>query len=269
MDFGFFIIVVAIAAMVYSLIIKEIQFRLTDQAKSKALQAKSKELSEELKKASAKNDQKKINEIMQKQLALMGEMNSIMLQSLKAMVPIIIVFLFFTSVLTFFDPTTLDDINLDPLDDGNDCDKTANDKNYSICYKISGNSGEWLLSVKALDGKNLIGQDNIIGETHKNFFLDNLSQPTNVKPSTGQQILVQGVNSAYKTNDLLELHLFTNKGIPKVTLNNGTWFYVDLPFTIPILNVQRINDVYWWFIFVAFIFGLISNTFYQKLRKAV
>jgi hypothetical protein len=52
------------------------------------------------------------------------------------------------------------------------------------------------------------------------------------------------------------------------TLNNGTEFYVDLPFTIPIINVKRIHQPYWWFILISLITNLVISTITGRFRRA-
>lgn len=52
--------------------------------------------------------------------------------------------------------------------------------------------------------------------------------------------------------------------------NSGTFFYVDLPFPLPLLNIRRIIGSYGVFIFFAFIMGIaynMANSAYQKAAK--
>ncbi|MFH2105743.1 MAG: EMC3/TMCO1 family protein [Candidatus Micrarchaeota archaeon] len=266
MDFQIYFLVVTFAAILYSVIAKEIQFRLTNHKLAKDLQERSKKVSEELKEASKRNDQKKLDEAMKRQMALIGEMNKMMFQNLKAIVPVIAVFLCFTYVLGMFDPTVTDDFKLHPLDDGVGCDKTAGDNIYSICHIVNGNAGEWLLIAKVYDGKNLWGQDNIVGEKSQTFFLGEKGIATHSPPLKGANISLYGLKEVYSNGEQLSVFMEVQKGVPEIIINNGTWFYADLPFTIPLLNVKRISEVYWWFIFVAFVFGLISAPILKKVR---
>ncbi|MDD5760239.1 MAG: hypothetical protein PHI06_14295, partial [Desulfobulbaceae bacterium] len=52
-----------------------------------------------------------------------------------------------------------------------------------------------------------------------------------------------------------------------VVMDNGTRFYMDLPIAIPILEIKRINEAYWWFIFVALIGGLAISFVLGQLKK--
>ncbi len=267
MDLDLYILVVTLSAIVYSLVIRAIQFKYVDQTKSKELQEKSKKLNEELKEASKKNDQKKVDEIMKKQMALIGEMNKVMFSSFKTMIPIIAVFLIFTGILGYFDPTVSDDIILHPKDDGSGCDTSAGDNIYSLCEPVNGNNGEWILTASILNGKDFLGNDQVVAENSHTFFLGEVGEKTYVKGSKGEDLQLNGIKDQYNNNEKLELFIPTNIGIPKVTLNSGTWFYVDLPVAIPLLNIQRISEVYWWFIFVAFISGIIISMIYKKFIK--
>lgn len=52
--------------------------------------------------------------------------------------------------------------------------------------------------------------------------------------------------------------------------NSGTFFYVDLPFPLPLLNIRRIIGSYGVFIFLAFIMSIAYNmakSAYQKISK--
>lgn len=54
------------------------------------------------------------------------------------------------------------------------------------------------------------------------------------------------------------------------TLNAGTFFHVDLPFALPLLNISRISGSYGAFIFFAFVLGAalsIAKAAYSKLSK--
>jgi hypothetical protein len=176
---------------------------------------------------------------MKKQMALIGEMNKMMFQNLKAIVPVIAVFLCFTYVLNLFDPTFADDIKLQPVDDGIGCDKTAGDKIYSVCHIVNGGQGEWLLTGKIYDGKNLLGQDNIVGEKSQTFFLGEKGIVTHSPPIKGENISLYGLKEVYSNSEQLSVFMEVPKGVPEIIINNGTWFYVDLPFAIPLLNVKR------------------------------
>jgi len=47
-------------------------------------------------------------------------------------------------------------------------------------------------------------------------------------------------------------------------LSNGTYFRVDLPITIPIINWKSIYQPYVWFIFISFILNLVLGLITNK-----
>ena len=71
----------------------------------------------------------------------------------------------------------------------------------------------------------------------------------------------------YSIGDTIKVTATPSKTYEKVdaVLNSGTWFYVDLPFTIPIINVNRINDIYFFFITISILSGLIISPIYKKM----
>ena len=42
-------------------------------------------------------------------------------------------------------------------------------------------------------------------------------------------------------------------------LNMGTFYYVDLPFTIPLINIRRIIGSYGVFLFAAFVISILYS----------
>ena len=53
----------------------------------------------------------------------------------------------------------------------------------------------------------------------------------------------------------------------EAVMDNGTSFRVDLPLTIPVLNVQRIYQPYWWFILVSLIANISLSIIIGQARK--
>ena len=271
MDLQLYSIIVTLCALVYSFVTRKIQLKFVDNSKSKELQKKSRELNEQLKVASKRGDENKVNEIMKQQMGLIAEMNKVMFSSFKGTIPMLVILLSLMYILSVFDPTTVDDITIWPLDDGNGCDKLAGDGIYSLCYNITnngnnlnGNSEEWLLTANIIDGKDILGHDSSTAEQSKAFFVGPQGNVTYIKQPKGPAFDILGLKESYNLNERMEVFIKPEKGKPKVSLNNGTWFYVDLPIAIPLLNIKRINEIYWWFIFVVLMASLarwIYNTY--------
>ena len=45
----------------------------------------------------------------------------------------------------------------------------------------------------------------------------------------------------------------------EVSINQGTFFYYDLPATIPLINIRRIIGSYGFFLFLAFVLSIVYS----------
>lgn len=264
MDLQLYIIIVALVAVVYATTTRVLQLKLVDRKQMDQVQKESKELNAELKKAKERNDQAAMDRIMKQQMELLPKMNKAMLQQFKPMIVIIGLFFIFTHAIGYINPVVADDVSIVMNDDGTGCDLVAGDKIYSACYEISGNDyGKWTFSALAYsEGKE-------IGLNHTYFFYGERDTDTYVERGWGdQQIGLSTDKPLYQAGDTV--HLYANAPTAngmKATLDHGTWFYVDLPVTIPIFNVQRIYQPYWWFILISLILGLIISFLLKKIIK--
>jgi len=265
MPFEYYVLLVAVAAVIYSIIARIVQMKLVDKKEMDQIQAESKRLNEEYKSAKSRSDKAAMEEIMKKQMDLLPKMNKVMLSQFKPMIVILAIFLVFNWAITNFDPSKADDIMMNLSDDGKGCDRASGDGVFSACYDIAGKDyGKWIITAKALNGGSELA-------SNSTFFLYNTESNTdNYLPNPkGEPISLGTDKSAYYPGDKVAI---TVTPPPKakeveVILNNGTSFYVDLPFTIPFINVQRIQEPYWWFIFITIISGIIVSIIYGRLQK--
>jgi uncharacterized membrane protein (DUF106 family) len=270
MIYEFYAAAVALAAILYSAATRFIQNKLIDKKQMQEIQEESKRLSKEQDEASKRKDQKKLDELMQRQLELFPKMNGMMMGQFKVMGVILIVLFGFSWLVNTFNPALEDDINIILSDSGQGCDAKAGDSIFSACYPLqaASNASTWAIDAKAY-GPGLLGED----VTAENYTLFAFNSPTVEKNAYYKAPKgVMGValdKEAYYAGDQLRVFASAPKGTTKVTatLNSGTTFYVDLPFTIPVINVQRIHEPYWWFIFVVFIFGIVISILQKPLEK--
>jgi len=131
MSFDYYVWLVAVLAILYSIIIRAVQNRFVDKAGMQALQKQSSELNTEYKKAAERKDQVAMDSILKKQAELFPKMNKLLIEQLKMVFVILVVFFTFTWVANAFDPTVRDDIILKASDDGNGCDQIAGDGVFS------------------------------------------------------------------------------------------------------------------------------------------
>lgn len=256
MDTGFYIYLVALLAIIYSLVVRKIQFKYGNQKEMQTLNEESKKLNEEYKKANARKDTKEMERVMARQMEVFSKIWKMTLSQFKTLIPILVIFFVFTWTVGYFDPTTKDDVTLELKDNGIGCDAITNDFIYSACYALPASaSGAWMVDVKAYNG------DSSIGENYTQFVVGNGNiKDEYTKQATGKAPFISLDKTAYNPGDTVKITAKLAEGTSaKATLNSGTWFYVDLPFTIPLLNIKRLNEVYWWFIFVTIISGLLIS----------
>ncbi|MBI2079273.1 DUF106 domain-containing protein [Candidatus Micrarchaeota archaeon] len=263
MDYSFYTIMVTLASIIYSFVIREVQNRLGNQEEMKRFQEETKKLNDELKEASKRNDKSKMDEINKKQMEMFPKMSKMLFGQFKTVGVVLIVFFAFSWAVGFFDPTVKDDVTLELKDDGNNCDLAANDKIYGVCFTPTENEGPWITHLKIYNGGDLII------ENYDKFLVGkgNLEEAF-IKQGKGDPVEIEFNKKQINLNEQIEMRIQPSKGHKfEITLNSGTWFYVDLPFTIPILEIKRINESYWWFIFVAIISGLVISFIMGKLKK--
>lgn len=266
MDSTFYTIIVALLAVIYSIIVRKIQYKYGNQKEMETLNVESKKLNEEYQKASAKKDKKEMEEIMAKQMALFKKMWGGVFNQFKIMLPILAVFFAFTWGVTYFDPTTKDDVTIDLFDKGGLCDETTNDGVYSTCYIIEdAKNSVWMAEVKTYKDGNSIGESSIafvVGEgTLKDAYVKQTSGNTPPNVSTDK--------AQYNITDVLKLTAVLKEGnSAKAVLNKGTRFYVNLPFTIPLIitNIKTIDEASMWFIIIAVISGLLISLLANKVE---
>jgi len=265
MPFENYVVLVAVAAVIYSIIARIVQVKLVDRKEMDGLQAESKKLNEEYKNAKSRNDKAAMEDIMKKQMDLFPKMNKVMLSQFKPMIVILAVFFVFNWTITHFDPSKADDITLNLSDDGKGCDRTIGDGVYSGCLDLNNQSnGKWTLTAKALNG----GSELASNSTY--FFFNTKSDGDSFLPSAkGEAISVATDKSIYYPGDKVSITVAPPSKAKEVEviLDSGTTFYVDLPFTIPIINVQRLHEPYWWFIFITIISGILVSIIYGRLQK--
>lgn len=263
MDFTLFAVFVTIAALIYAFIARELQYRFGNRKEMDEFQAKSKILTDEMNDAMKRKDNKKMDELMAKQAEHMKQMTGMMLGSFKVMFLVLGVFFVITWGVNQLDPTVKDDITIKLLDDGKGCDLLAGDGLFTACYTPESVRGSWSVFVKATkaDGGEF-------GENGTYFYYALNDSSPYVKGPKASPVGVKAEPMMVPLGGQVTITATAN-GASEVyaTLDNGTRFYVDLPLTIPILEVKRINDTYWWFIFVALIGGLVISYVMGQLKK--
>jgi hypothetical protein len=261
MDFELFTALVGVLAVVYAGTAKFIQNKLVDRSKIKGIQAESKKLNEDMKKAKERNDKATIDKIMKKQMEFLPKMNTMMFAQFKPMIFVLAIFFAFTWMVGQIDPTVSDDITIQLLDDGYDCDDVAEDGVYSGCLEPE-NSGKWIANVKAYRNGGEIGHNSTFfayAQEIDDSYLEN---------AVGEPLVVNTDKKNYVSGETVKIYASANDvSMVEAKFDNATAFRVDLPLTIPILNVSRIYQPYWWFILISLISNLSIGFVLGKLQK--
>ncbi|MFA5050004.1 MAG: EMC3/TMCO1 family protein [Candidatus Micrarchaeia archaeon] len=259
----YFFLIVALLAISYSLLIRKLQYKFGNQKEMEELQKETKMVNEEYKQASKEKNQARMDSLMKKQQEIFPKMGKLMMGQFKVMGMILIIFLGLMWVVNYMDPFTKDDIKIILLDDGANCDSIANDNIYSACYLLnSKTTGSWAVTINAYENGNMFSQNSTYfiynGKHNPPLYLEVKGEPMEISLDKlnyleGEEVKITAKPS--KKADLIE-----------ATLNNGTWFYVDLPFSIPVLEIKRIHQPYWWFITITILIGLIITPIYRKIK---
>jgi len=265
MDLQLFVWLVAFAAMIYAGITRYLQRKLVNKKEMDDIQKESKQLGKEYKEATQRKDKAEMEKIMKLQMELLPRMNKVMLGQFKPMVVILLLFLAFTFAINSIDPTKQDDVTIDMNDRGEGCDGTAGDGMYSACYEISGNNyGKWTYTAKAYNGMSEAGMN------HTYFFYGKEDSDRYVELGKDAPVALSTDKELYQPGDTVKLYASVPPETATrvtATLDHGTWFYVDLPFTLPLFNVQRIYQPYWWFILISLVLGLTISFILGRIKK--
>ena len=264
MIFDTFIALVAFLALAYAAVSRYIQNRLVDKREMEAIQAESRALSDEMKKAQERKDEARVQELMKEQMEFLPKMNKVMFAQFKPMIFILGIFFCLTWVIGQADPTIKDDIMLNMSDDGRGCDAAAGDGTYSACHLPGGAStGKWMVTAHSIRN----GAE--VGTNYSWFAYGADARDGFTEASKGDGIVISTDKTAYSAGETVKLYArpAAKPDSVRATLDNGTSFYVDLPMQIPLLNVQRIQQPYWWFIFISFIASLGITVVLGQLDK--
>jgi hypothetical protein len=263
MVFETFTALVAVLALAYAGITKFVQSRLIDRKEMEAIQKESKRLSDEFEKAKKADDKKAMDRLTKEQMEFLPKMNKAMMGQFKPMIIILLVFFGFTWALDQLDPSLKDDISFNLTDDGAGCDKLAGDGIFSGCYTLdSEDYGKWMFKAKAFKGQGESGHNSTL-------FQYNSEQSDGYAESPqGEPIELSTDKPYYSKGDEAALFAKTSADRVEAHLDAGTAFAVELPLTIPIINVKTIHQHYWWFIFISVIANL-SMTAGAGLMKKV
>ena len=272
-DLANYWVFIALLAAVYVAISTTVQANIGGKNRLKTIQEEMKEVQLQLMEASKGKDPAESDAVMKKYWALTGELMKVQFQMLAVLLVILFVFM---SIFPHFEPGMEDDMHGVLYDDGlaAHCDLAAGDGVYSGCFAVPANAtpGAWVADVYlhsssnetlARNGTALYVEkgepsDIWVQASSQSGFLDGILGKTayHINASASSQNVTRGqavalhatVSPAMASGDSLE-------GL----LNMGTFYYVDLPFTIPLINIRRIIGSYGVFLLAAFVISIIYS----------
>ncbi|MEW6528975.1 MAG: EMC3/TMCO1 family protein [Candidatus Micrarchaeota archaeon] len=278
MDISLYLYFVTALSAVYIVLIRIIQSKLIDPNMTKNIQEKSKQINALYKEAMKSNNRHKMDEISKMNDALMPMMNAMLIGQVKLMVVILTIFFAFTWIINYTDPTLTDDFSLNlskvsKISKDNGESDESNENNSSSDNVYSGSfilknaeitsPGFWYVTVNAYNGGNEIAMNQTV------FFIgQKISEPLWIQ-AKASEMPVHTNKEVYSLNDNVTVYANAPSNAHNVvaTFNSGTRFYVDLPVTIPLINLRRIYDSQSWFIFSAVILGLLITPLVSLIKN--
>ena len=275
-DQNSFTIFLMLAALAYVLLSTFLQKKF---GKSERLMEINKELnaiSKKIGEASKRKDTKEMDELMKKQGPMLSEMMSLQMR----MLPITLgLFIPLIMLLTAIEPYTSDDFKVALYDDGllAHCDAVANDLIYSGCFILnSTQKGAWVVSAEAFINNGSVAQNStalyvqggkpsdvyLVSKQHGILEMVLGTKAVSISPYADRQ--------EYSLGQAVSLHAKVSEQVDaaSATVNNGTFYFVDLPFALPILNIQRLVGATGFFILASFVFSILISIFRGALKKA-
>lgn len=260
-----FVIIVTIIAIIYSLVVRKLQYKFGNKKEMEAFQAESKRIQGEYNQATKEKNTGRSERLAEEQKQLLGRMGGLMFGQIKVMLIVIVVFLGVLWFVSYIDPHTKDDVKLSLLDNGVGCDKIAEDNIFSGCYELkNSNYGYWTATVSAYGSNGAL-----IAQNGTRFIYKEASKVSGFYEKKGKPLGISLDSENYYPGQTVTITTKLNETPSKVqaVLDSGSFFYAELPFTIPIFNVKVINRTYWWFIFISIIMSLIIVPVYTKIEK--
>jgi len=275
---------IVLCAVAYVALSTTIQSNIGGKNRLKALQEEMKDVQLRLMAASKGKDAAESDAVMKKYWDLTGELMKIQFQMLAVLLIVLFVFM---AAFPHVEPGAHDDIRAQLFDDGlaAHCDALAGDGIHSNCFAIPADAakGAWVADVFIYSP----GNETLARNGAALFVEGGAPDDVWLQPSS-QSGIIDGLmgKTAYALNVSASAANVTRGGSVAVyaspapalgkgarleaALNAGTFYHIDLPFTIPLINIRRIIGSYGVFLFAAFVIGIaysIGKAIYAKMKK--
>lgn len=264
---------ILIVAVLYYIVSNFVQNNVGGKGRLAKLKQEMKETQLKLIEAGKQKDSSQSELIMSEYWKQTGELMTLQFKMLGVLLVLLIGLMW---IFPYFEPGMEDDIKAALYDDGLEehCDYAPNDGIYSNCFAIGkeAKAGAWtahaILSkanneIVAKNGTEIYVEggvpedvwvqtitrggiiDKIVG--NKEYHLNVTAEPK--RAMRGQTVALRA-----KPDAKLEpgMHI-------EAVLDSGTFYYLDLPFAIPLINIRRIIGSYGVFIFAVFLISIAYN----------
>lgn len=275
-DQNSFTVFLMLCAAAYILLSNFLQRKFGKSERLAQIQKELNAINKEVGAASRRKDHAAVDELMKKQSPLLSELMSLQMR----MLPITLgLFIPVIMLLSAIEPYMLDDSKLALFDDGlaAHCDATAGDLTYSNCYPLSPSSqkGAWVFSAEAFTNNAQVAQnatalyvekgkpEDVYLQYKQHGLLDIAlgAKIISISPYTDKQ--------AYSLGETVQLRAKASEQPDRVdaSINNGTFYFVDLPIPLPLLNIRRVIGATGVFILFTFVFSLLFSFTKGFLKK--
>ena len=263
-------IFVIFCAAVYVAISTFLQGNLGGKNRLRGLQAEMRGIQVQMTDAAKKHNDKEVDRLMGENMKLTSQLMVVQFQFAFA---ILLVFFAFSMIFTAVEPGHEDDMKFALFDDGlaAHCDLAANDSIYSGCFAIPQNASRGAqvidVSLKGAGGESLArsGAELFVeGGVPSDVWVQNVSQSgilDSVMGKTAYKLNVSTNSTNAVRGGTVAVFASSSPQAPQgatfeASSNMGTFFYVDLPFTLPLLNIRRIIGSVGVLIFTAFVLSI-------------
>jgi len=268
---NYWMFVLSIAA-IYVAIYTYAQNNVGGKGRLKSIQLEIRDVQKKMSDAAKNKQEKEVNDAISQNWKLTGELMSVQMKLFGVVIVLLLGLAFF---FPYVEPGMADDVHMALFDDGlaSHCDAKAGDGNFSNCYKLpeGGKRGAWVIDVHLYSSSNESlskngtaiyyeggnASDVWLQSTVQSGLLDGFmgKVPHFISPSTDKANYTTGETVAIRASAAPPLP----SGRLEAVINSGTFFYVDLPFSIPLINIRRIIGSYGLFIFSVFLLSMLYS----------
>ena len=282
-DLGNYLFFIILVAAIYVVIVNFAQARIGGKNRLVVLQQEMRENQKKMIEATKNKNTAESDALMNQYWKMTSELMGI---QLKLTGVFLVVFLSLAALFPYIEPTGNDDISLQLYDNGlaANCDLLAGDGLYSGCLALpkNTNKGAWVVDIHLKSSSNETLAKNatalyVDGGKPEDIWLQASSQNglfDGLLGKTAHYVNITADKANVTRGETIPLHA-TASSLPEgarmeAVANSGTFLYLDLPFSIPLINIRRIIGSYGLFIFLAFVISMvysIGKAFHSKLSK--